>query len=236
MRWSVKGKSSLPLLVFPSGMTSQIITTTTTRNNHQHFLIMLHFFLTTRLQRFMSYSHLLHNQHRSHSAASESSQRITQHTVSSGHHFSTEPLEFLYPFPHILQKSVHLFFSCAWFLPYEGIFCVPGWALSSSADFRAGGCSVSPAKRSYTFSANRSCFLWETPDPSQNFPCLHTIACRIRYCLQNKHSNPALLISPKLLSSYSWEGVPQPSSSHFSGTSQNRALFYVCIECLEREF
>lgn len=85
-------------------MTSKIITTTTTRNNHQHFLIMLHFFLTTHLQRFMSYSHLLHNQHRSHSAASESSQRITQHMVSSGHHFSTEPLEFLYPFPHILQK------------------------------------------------------------------------------------------------------------------------------------
>jgi len=34
-----------------------------------------------------------------------------------------------------------------------------------------------------------------------------------------------LLISPKLLSPYSWEGVPWPSSNHFSGTSLNSALF-----------
>ena len=108
--------------------------------------------------------------------------------------------------------------------------CADGLPLVSG-DFRAGSCSIT-SKGSYILSANRSSSLWETPDPKHNFPCLRTTAWRMSYCLQNKHSNAALLISSKLLSPYSWEGVPHSSSSHFSGTSQNSALFYMCSACL----
>lgn len=38
-----------------------------------------------------------------------------------------------------------------------------------------------------------------------------------------------LLISPKLLSPYSWEGVPWPSSSHFAGALLNSALFVCAV-------
>lgn len=108
--------------------------------------------------------------------------------------------------------------------------CTDGLLLVSG-DFRVGSCSIT-SKGSYTLSANRSSFLWETPDPKHNSPCLRNTAWRMSYCLQNKHSNAALLISSKLLSPYSWEGVPRSSSSHFSGTSQNSALFYMCSACL----
>lgn len=85
------------------------------------------------------------------------------------------------PWTSPIDPPIH--FSQVLCLSYYSIFHDADRLPVISMDSRAGSWSVTSAGKSYRFRVNRSPFLWETPDPRQNFPCLQSTACRMNHWL-----------------------------------------------------